>query len=91
MATRLDPRTGILVIDNVFGHGLNPSFPNYLGAKVGFDCCKPFPPRYEYERAFYKKVSLESRDIVVPDIRAAAPTGKAKKGKKDLAGGGQAM
>jgi 2,5-furandicarboxylate decarboxylase 1 len=93
MATRLDPRTGILVVDNVFGHGLNPSFPNYLGAKVGFDCCKPFPPRYEYERAFYKKVSLADRDIVVPEIRreAAPAAAKAKKGKKDLAGGGQAM
>jgi 2,5-furandicarboxylate decarboxylase 1 len=95
MATRLDPRTGIVVIDNVFGHGLNPSFPNYLGAKLGFDCCKPYPPRYEYERAFYKKISLEGRDIVVPEIRAgggAAPAaGKAKKGRKDLAGGGQAM
>jgi 2,5-furandicarboxylate decarboxylase 1 len=95
MATRLDPRTGIMVIDNVFGHGLNPSFPNYLGAKVGFDCCKPFPPRYEYERAFYKKVSLDGRDIVVPEVRtasAAAPAAaKPKKGRKDLAGGGQAM
>jgi 2,5-furandicarboxylate decarboxylase 1 len=99
MATRLDPRTGIMVIDNVFGHGLNPSFPDYLGAKVGFDCCKPFPPRYEYERAFYKKVRLADRDIVVPEIRptaaavadAPAPRGKSKGRKKDLAGGGQAM
>jgi 2,5-furandicarboxylate decarboxylase 1 len=99
MATRLDPRTGIMVIDNVFGHGLNPSFPNYLGAKVGFDCCKPFPPRYEYERAFYRKASLDRHDIVIPDVRKAAvgkpassaATTKTKKKAKDLAGGGQAM
>ncbi len=102
MATRLDPRTGIVVIDNAFGHGLNPSFPNYLGAKVGFDCCKPYPPRYEYERALYRKVSLAGRDIVIPEIRKPAATTDAPppaaaarrpggSKPKDLAGGGQAM
>ena len=43
MTTRLDPKQGIVTIENVFGHGLNPSFPDYLGTKVGFDCCRPFP------------------------------------------------
>jgi 2,5-furandicarboxylate decarboxylase 1 len=99
MATRLEPRTGIVVIDNIFGHGLNPSFPNYLGAKVGFDCCKPYPPRYEYERAFYRKAALTKHEIVVPDVKKASsgtsggssPAGKSKKKGKDLADGGQAM
>ena len=43
MATRLDPAHGIIRIDNVFGHGLNPGFPDYIGTKVGFDACRPFP------------------------------------------------
>ena len=43
MTTRLDPKRGIVTIENVFGHGLNPSFPDYIGTKVGFDCCRPFP------------------------------------------------
>jgi 2,5-furandicarboxylate decarboxylase 1 len=73
MATRLDPRTGIVVINNVFGHGLNPSFPDYLGSKVGFDCCRPFPFRYEHDRAFYRKVSLEGRDIQMREIGKPAP------------------
>ena len=66
MATRLDPRTGIVTIDNIFGHGLNPGFPDYLGAKVGFDATRPFPHTYEYDRAAFKDVSLEGLDIVMP-------------------------
>jgi 2,5-furandicarboxylate decarboxylase 1 len=96
MATRLDPRSGIVVIDNIFGHGLNPSFPNYLGAKVGFDCCKPYPPRYEYERAFYRKVALDAHDIAIPDLKPPTSTRPAAKRRKksdrsDLASGGHAM
>lgn len=63
MATRLDPTSGIVTIDKAFGHGLNPSFPDYLGPKVGFDCTKPFPPRQEYERATYKAMSLDGLNI----------------------------
>ncbi|MFQ5533364.1 MAG: UbiD family decarboxylase [Sphingomonadales bacterium] len=69
MATRLDPNSGILVIENVFGHGLNPGFPGYLGAKVGFDATKPYPPGPEYERASYKPVSLDGLDIDYPAAR----------------------
>ena len=71
MATRLDPSHGIITIDQVFGHGLNPSFPDYLGAKVGFDCCRPFPHTYAYDRASYKPMSLDGLDMDVPDIRRA--------------------
>ena len=70
MATRLNPKTGVMVIDNVFGHGLNPGFPDYLGSKVGFDCCRPYPHSYEYERAAYKTVSLEDVTLDAPAIRA---------------------
>jgi 2,5-furandicarboxylate decarboxylase 1 len=75
MATRLDPTTGIVVVDKVFGHGLNPSFPDYLGAKVGFDCLRPFPPTSAYDRAAYKKMSLDDVATTVPEIKhpAAAP------------------
>jgi len=68
MATRLDPATGIVTIKNVFGHGLNPSFPEYLGAKVGFDCCRPFPHTYEYDRAAYTQVDLSDIDVHLPPV-----------------------
>ena len=68
MATRLDAKNGIVTVDNVFGHGLNPSFPNYLGTKVGFDCCRPFPHTYAYDRAAYKPMSLDGVTLNIPDI-----------------------
>ena len=61
------------VINDIFGHGLNPSFPDYLGNKVGFDATQPYPPRPEFERAKVKEVSLEGLDISVPDLVARAP------------------
>jgi len=67
MATRLDPKHGILVIDNVFGHGLNPSFPDYLGSKVGFDATRPFPHTANYDRARVREVSLDGLDLLVPE------------------------
>ena len=75
MATRLDPTKGIVTIDESFGHGLNPSFPDYLGPKVGFDATKPYPPTWAYERATYKPMSLEAVEMVQPEIvrRATAP------------------
>ena len=69
MATRLDPKRGIVTIDDVFGHGLNPSSPDYLGTKVGFDCCRPFPHTHEYDRAAYKPVELDGVEMLVPEIK----------------------
>ena len=63
MATRLDAKNGMVTIDKVFGHGLNPGFPDYLGTKLGFDCTRPFPHSYEYDRAAYSEVSLG--DVVI--------------------------
>jgi 2,5-furandicarboxylate decarboxylase 1 len=95
MATRLDPAHGIVVVDKAFGHGLNPSFPDYLGAKVGFDACRPFPHRYDEDRATYKKMSLAGLDISMPELRKTTTGAVAKPGKKDKKGpgatGGQAM
>lgn len=70
MATRLDPEHGILRIDKVFGHGLNPSFPDYFGSKVGFDATRPFPRTAAYDRAKVRDVSLDAFDIQVPDPTA---------------------
>ncbi|MBK1662910.1 hypothetical protein CKO38_10540 [Rhodospirillum rubrum] len=64
MTTRLDAKTGILVIENAFGHGLNPTFPNYLGTKVGFDCTRPFPHTPAFDRAKTKAMALDGLDIV---------------------------
>jgi 2,5-furandicarboxylate decarboxylase 1 len=80
MSTRLDPRTGIITIDNIFGHGLNPSFPDYLGAKVGFDATRAYPHRYEHERAFYKPVPLAQHDIAVPEVKLAKTRATTKPG-----------
>ncbi len=70
MATRLDAKAGIVTIDKVFGHGLNPGFPDYLGTKVGFDCTRPFPHSYEYDRADYRNVSLD--DVVISNCAPGA-------------------
>ncbi|MCC7273896.1 MAG: UbiD family decarboxylase [Alphaproteobacteria bacterium] len=91
MATRLDPAAGILVVDKVFGHGLNPGFPGYLGAKVGFDACRPFPFRSEHERAFFKPVDLARHDLRMGEPRAAPGTGAAAAIAPPPAGGGAAM
>jgi hypothetical protein len=85
MATRLDASKGIVKLDDVFGHGLNPSFPDYLGPKVGFDCTKPFPASYEYERAAYKKMALDTVTLDLPEVRAIAPAKEAKKKKNKKA------
>lgn len=90
MATRMDPATGILVVDRVFGHGLNPGFPDYLGSKVGFDACRPFPFRYEHDRAFFVAADPAGHDIQVPPL-AAAGTGEAAVAAADHVPGGAAM
>ncbi len=68
MATRLDPRNGIVVLNDIFGHGLNPSFPDYLGSKIGFDATQPLPRRFEFERAKVRKMSLDAVDLVTREI-----------------------
>ena len=49
----------MITIPACFGHGLNPSFPDYKGTKIGFDCTRPFPYTQDYDRAAYKQVSLD--------------------------------
>ncbi len=58
MATRLDGKKGILQVENVFGHGLNPTFNGYIGTKIGFDATRPFPFTPQYNRAKVKKVDI---------------------------------
>lgn len=64
MATRLDPATGIIRIDETFGHGLNPSFPDYVGSKIGFDATRSFPFESKHERITYKDVDLAGFTII---------------------------
>jgi len=69
MTTRLDSNAGVLTIENVFGHGLNPGFPDYIGTKVGFDCCRPWPHTNAYDRASYKTINLDAVSMRVPEIQ----------------------
>ena len=69
MAQRLDAARDIHVMEDVFGHGLNPTFKGYLGAKVGFDATRPFPYTPDWDRAAYKSVDLSDWNIEVPAIR----------------------
>ncbi len=66
MITRLDASMGILRVENVFGHGLNPTFPDYLGTKVGFDATRPYPFTPDFDRATVKAVDLSDLEIVNP-------------------------
>lgn len=72
MATRFDPAKGIVRIENAFGHGLDPSFSDSVGAKIGFDATQPCPKRPEYERVAFKAVALEKHQIVELSVKAAA-------------------
>lgn len=67
MTTRLDPTTGVITVPAVFGHGLNPSFPDYYGTKIGFNATHPFPRTSEYERVKYHEIELDGLDIEVPE------------------------
>jgi len=92
MATRMDPVSGIVTIDKAFGHGLNPGFPDYLGAKVGFDCTRPHPHTYEYDRAAYKTMSLTGLEISEPDIVSnSSDADDEVTAASDKAAGGEAM
>lgn len=91
MATRLDPVSGIVTVDKAFGHGLNPGFPDYLGAKVGFDCTRPWPLSYEYDRAAYKSMSVDELDIEQPDLVSVSQLNSKSNDETDAAVGGEAM
>ena len=64
MTTRLNAANGILKVENVFGHGLNPTFPDYLGTKVGFDATRPYPFTPDFDRAKVKVVDIADLDII---------------------------
>ncbi len=84
MATRLDPKDGIIRIEKVFGHGLNPSFPDYMGTKLGFDCCRPWPHTYEYDRAAYKPMSLEGLEMTAREVNRPGESDQARPKKIKL-------
>ncbi len=76
MTTRLDASTGVITIPAVFGHGLNPSFPDYFGTKVGFNATHPFPKTPNYERVRLKEFSIDGLDIEVPEPTAPSVVDK---------------
>ena len=82
MATRLDPAHGIVVIDKVFGHGLNPSFPDYIGAKVGFDATRRYPFETAQHRAALKTVSTEGLRVTVPTVTPPPRRRRRKRARK---------
>lgn len=69
MATRLNLDTGIVRIPKAYGLALNPTFPGWLGTKIGFDATRPHPHTQEYDRATYKPMSLDGIDIDYPKAK----------------------
>jgi 2,5-furandicarboxylate decarboxylase 1 len=71
LTTRLDASTGVITVPAVFGHGLNPTFPDYYGTKIGFNATHPFPKTPNYERVRLKEFSVDGLDIHVPKPKPA--------------------
>ena len=63
MATRLDGKSGILQIEEAFGHGLNPTFDDYIGTKIGFNATRPFPFSPQFDRVEMKKMDISKLRI----------------------------
>lgn len=63
MCTRFNPATDIILVNNAFGHELNPVTKNGLTAKVGFDATTPHPRPKEYERVKFQKVDISQYQI----------------------------
>jgi 2,5-furandicarboxylate decarboxylase 1 len=74
LTTRLDASTGVITVPAVFGHGLNPTFPDYYGTKIGFNATHPFPKTDNYERVRLKEFSIDGLDIDVPEPNTAPPS-----------------
>jgi len=58
MCTRFNPASDIVLINNAFGHELNPVTKNGLTAKVGFDATAHYPMPKEYERVKFQAVDI---------------------------------
>ncbi|MDP6174998.1 MAG: UbiD family decarboxylase, partial [Rhodospirillales bacterium] len=63
MANRLIPSTGIHLVQASQGLGLNPSFPDGIGTKIGFDCTRAFPHEEKDDRVTFQEVSLADYKI----------------------------
>lgn len=57
MATRFNPRDGIVLVNDCFGHELNPVTQNGITAKVGFDATVPLIRADEFKRV--KMISVD--------------------------------
>ncbi len=63
MVTRCDPKKDIIIINDAFGHELNPITDNGIGSKMGFDCTYPLPKEYKFEKVQFMKVDLSRYEI----------------------------
>lgn len=63
LATRCRPDEDIIIIPKCFGHELNPSTDNGLGAKIGFDCTCPVPRSPKFEKVSFLDVDLQQYEI----------------------------
>ncbi len=66
LVQRLDPMTGIVRIQNAFGHELHPGFRGSVGHKVGFDATRPVPRTPDQDRIAYRDVDLDAHEIDLP-------------------------
>ncbi len=68
LATRCRPDEDIIIVPKCFGHELNPSTDDGLGAKIGFDCTYPTPKAPKFEKVSFLDVDLRQYDITGRDI-----------------------
>ena len=63
LATRCRPDEDIIIVPKCFGHELNPSTDDGLGAKIGFDCTCPVPKAPKFEKVGFLDVDLRQYNI----------------------------
>lgn len=63
MATRFNPKTGVLSVNDVFGHELNPITDNGLTTKIGFDATVPLSRLEGFQRVKMMPVDIDKYDI----------------------------
>ena len=70
LTTRFNPDTDLILMENQWGHILNPMVkinPDGKGGtvtKMGMDATAPYPPSDRFERVSFKEVSLDDYEIV---------------------------
>lgn len=63
MATRFNPKTGVISVSDAFGHELNPITENGLTTKIGFDATAPLSRLEKFQRVKMMPVDINKYDI----------------------------